>query len=339
MSRQMKTIMQDKHRTASTLLTLLMALALSFSAMASGNIRGDVNNDGNVNISDVTALIDYLMSDTDSGPAPAEADCNYDGKINISDVTALIDFVMKDFWPATPTHTFSVNGVSFVMVAVEGGTFMMGATPEQGTDASSRERPVHQVTLPSYFIGQTEVTQELWTAVMGNNPSYFSGSLLPVEGVTWEDCQQFIALLNEMTNQEFRLPTEAEWEFAARGGNASQGYKYAGSNDLSSVGWYSGNDSWETRGTGYYGTHRVSTREPNELQIHDMSGNVHEWCQDRYGDYSSGEQVNPAGPATGTTRVYRGGNWYFDDWFCRVSFRNGLSPTSSNYGIGLRLAL
>lgn len=335
----MKITIHNNHRTAATLLTMLTALILAFQTMASGGIRGDVNNDDNVSISDVTSLIDYLLSDDASSINLTGADVNHDSNVSISDVTALIDYLLSGEWPTGPVQTFTVNGVDFVMVPVEGGTFMMGATAEQGSDASSREKPVHQVTLTSYSIGQTEVTQELWTAVMGSNPSYFNGSHLPVEQVSWDDCQVFIATLNEMTNQNFRLPTEAEWEFAARGGNGSLGYKYSGSNDLSMVAWYSYNDSWELRGTGYYGTHAVSTRNPNELQLYDMSGNVHEWCQDRYGDYVSGEQINPAGPISGTTRVYRGGNWYFDDWFCRVSFRNGLSPTNKNYGIGLRLAL
>lgn len=319
--------------------TLLMALALSFQAWASGDIRGDVNGDGHVAISDVTALIDYLLSGDELSVSMACADVNRDGHVTISDVTSLIDYLLGGEWPADPVQTFTVNGVNFVMVPVEGGTFSMGATAEQGSDASSREKPVHQVTLTSYLIGQTEVTQELWNAVMGSNPSYFHGGELPVERVSWEDCQAFIAMLNDLTNQNFRLPTEAEWEFAARGGNDSQGYKYAGGNTLSEVAWYSFNDSWESRGSGYYGTHAVATREPNELQLYDMSGNVHEWCQDWYGDYVSGEQTDPTGPSTGTTRVYRGGNWYFDAWFCRVSFRNGLLPANSNYGIGLRLAL
>ena len=324
-------------RFFSWLLTLM--LALPFQALAAGSIRGDVNTDGNVNISDVIVLIDYLLNDNAAGISMAGADCNYDGKINISDVTALISFLSSNNWPDVPNRTFSVNGIEFVMVHVEGGTFTMGATPEQGSDASSREKPAHQVTLTSYFTGQTEVTQELWVAVMGCNPSYFNGIQLPVEQVSWEDCQVFIAMLNEMTDQNFRLPTEAEWEFAARGGNESQGYKYAGGNNLASVAWYSYNDSWELRGTGYYGTHPVSTRNPNELILYDMSGNVHEWCKDWYGDYTNGDQTDPVGPLSGQTRVYRGGNWYFDDWFCRVSFRNGLSPTNSNFGIGLRLAL
>ena len=335
----MKNIILYSYRMTSRLLKLLLVFALPFQAFATGSIRGDVNIDGVVDISDVTALIDYLLINDVTSISLTEADCNHDGKVDINDVTSLIDFLLSNKWPSEPTQTFTVNGVDFVMVPVEGGSFTMGATPEQGSDASSREKPVHQVTLSSYYIGQTEVTQELWIAVMGTNPSYFNGNQLPVERVSWQDCQTFIAILNEMTDQNFRLLTEAEWEFAARGGNGSQGYKYSGSNDLSSVGWYSYNDSWELRGTGYYGTHPVSTRNPNELMLYDMSGNVHEWCQDRYGDYSSGEQIDPTGPASGTTRVYRGGNWYFDDWFCRVSFRNGLSPNNSNYGIGLRLAL
>jgi len=319
-------------------MTLLVALGFSFSAMASSSMRGDVNGDQFVDINDVTALITCVLGGDASGMDMQAADITGEGAVDINDVTSLISYVLTGQWPFGD-ETFTVGGVTFIMKAVEGGSFMMGATAEQGIDASSRERPVHRVTLTSYHIGQTEVTQELWMAVMGGNPGYFVGSRFPVEQVTWEDCQLFIAALNEMTNRNFRLPTEAEWEFAARGGNDGQGYKYSGSNDLPTVAWYSYNDSWETRGSGYYGTHEVATRNPNELQIYDMSGNVHEWCQDRYGDYSSGEQMDPTGPATGTNRVYRGGNWLLDDWFCRVSFRNGLSPSNSNYGIGLRLAL
>lgn len=335
----MKNIEPYSYLRAARLMALFLVLVLPFQMMAADSIRGDVNGDGIVNISDVTTLIDYLLSDDASGISPSGADCSCDGIINISDVTALIDYLLSDNWPSEPVQTITVNGVDFIMVPIDGGTFMMGATPEQGSDASSRERPVHQVTLSSYFIGQTEVTQELWVAVMGSNPSYFIGEDLPIESVSWEDCQIFIARLNQLTGRSFRLPTEAEWEFAARGGNESQGYKYAGGDNIDDVAWYSGNDSWPSRGTGEYGTHAVATRTPNELMLFDMSGNVHEWCQDWYGNYSNDEQINPVGPASGTTRVYRGGNWLFDDWFCRVSFRNGLSPTNSNYGIGLRLAI
>ena len=311
----MNGITQISYRTAATMLALLMAL-LSFSqVMASGIIRGDVNNDGSVSISDVSSLIDYLLSGDASAISLTGADVNRDGDVTISDVSSLIDYLLSGEWPEEPVQTFTVNGVTFDMIPVEGGSFLMGATPEQGSDASSREKPVHQVTLSSYFIGQTEVTQELWVAVMGRNPSFFSGSQLPVEKVCWEDCQAFIAMLNELTGRNFRLPTEAEWEFAARGGNGSQGYKYSGSNDLSSVGWYSYNDSWELRGPGHYGTHDVAARMPNELMIYDMSGNVHEWCQDWFGNYSSNSLTDPTGPASGTERVYRGGSWYFDVWF------------------------
>ena len=333
--KDMNSNMHNNPRVTATLLALIMAVALSTQAYA---LRGDVNNNNEVTIADATALIDYLLSGDASSISLTGADVNRDGNVAINDVTALIDYLLSGQWPAEPFQTFTVNGVDFAMVPVEGGTFTMGATAEQGSDASSREKPVHHVTVSSFSIGQTEVTQELWIAVMGSNPSYFGGSQLPVEQVSWHDCQAFITRLNELTNENFRLPTEAEWEFAARGGNDSQGYKYSGSSDLPIVAWYSYNDSWEWRGTGYYGTHEVATRNPNELQLYDMSGNVHEWCQDWCGDYTSGAQLDPTGPTTGTTRVYRGGNWNLDDWFCRVSFRNGLSPANRNYGIGLRLA-
>ena len=221
----------------------------------------------------------------------------------------------------------NVNGVSFTMIAVEGGTFNMGATSEQGGDADSDEYPVHSVTLSDYYIGETEVTQELWEAVMGSNPSDFSGNpQRPVEMVSWNDCQEFITKLNELTGKNFRLPTEAEWEYAARGGNGSQGYKYSGSNTISDVAWYNGNSGSET--------HNVKTKSPNELGIYDMSGNVFEWCEDWYGGYSSGSQTNPTGPSSGFFRVLRGGSWYSNTKACRVSNRSNDSPGSrySRYG-------
>ena len=226
---------------------------------------------------------------------------------------------------------FTVNGVSFEMVGVEGGTFRMGATSEQEGEANSNEKPVHSVTLSSYYIGKTEVTQALWQAVMGSNPSYFKGADLPVESVSWGDCQEFIRKLNTMTGQNFRLPTEAEWEFACRGGNNSRGYKYSGSNNLGSVAWYDDNSGNKT--------HSVATKSPNELGIYDMSGNVWEWCSDWYGDYSSDAQTNPKGPVSGSDRVCRGGSWYFIVRYCRSSNRlNGNSTNRYNY-LGLRLAL
>ena len=324
------------------LLPLLVAvMALLPLQSYAGPLRGDANGDGRVNIADVTELINLLLSG-DAEVGNGCVDVNADGVLNISDVTALINHLLSgsELEPIeTQVEEYTVGDVTFYMIPVEGGTFSMGATPEQGSDASSREKPVHQVTVSSYYLGETEVTQALWQAVMGDFPSYFTGMQLPVEQVSWVDCQAFIAALNAMTGQQFRLPTEAEWEFAARGGNMSMGYKYSGSDNLASVAWYSYNDSWDVRGTGYYGTHPVATRNPNELMLYDMSDNVHEWCQDWYGAYDAGEQVNPVGPAGGTTRVYRGGSWYFDEWFCRVSFRNSVSPSYTSYGIGLRLAM
>lgn len=319
-------------------LCLVLLLGVSANDMAAGNLRGDVDDDGTVSIADVTLLIDYILGEG-TGANAANADVDRDGIVNIGDITVLIDYILTGIPFPPEEEEFIVGDVSFTMVPVEGGTFMMGATAEQGNDGSEREKPVHQVTLDSYYIGQTEVTQELWAAVMGSNPSNFIGSLNPVENVSWEDCLEFITALNQLTGQNFRLPTEAEWEFAARGGNESQGFKYAGSNNIDNVAWYSGNDSWQVRGTGTYGTHPVATRMPNELMLFDMSGNVHEWCQDWYGSYSSDSQTNPTGPIAGTNRVYRGGSWYFDEWFCRVSFRNSVTPSYRSYGIGLRLAM
>jgi len=217
------------------------------------------------------------------------------------------------------------------MVYVEGGTFTMGATSEQGSDAYDDEKPAHQVKLSSFSIGKYEVTQDEWQAVMGSNPSNFKGARHPVENVSWNDCQEFIRKLNSMTGKRFRLPTEAEWEYAARGGSKSRGYKYAGSNMLDNVAWYYGNSSNKT--------HDVGQLSPNELGFYDMSGNVWEWCYDWTGDYSSGSQNNPTGPSSGSSRVYRGGSWRRNAGGCRVSYRNNNSPGFSNFDFGLRLAL
>ena len=245
------------------------------------------------------------------------------------------------------TRTFTVNGVSFTMVGVAGGTFTMGATAEQGSDAEDDEKPTHSVTLSDYWIGQTEVTQELWQAVMGSNPSKFKGDSRPVECVSWEDCQKFISQLNRLTGQRFRLPTEAEWEYAARGGRNSRGYKYAGSNDLDAVAWYwknsgdtrlSGEWDWARIQNNYCRTHPVGMKAPNELGLYDMSGNVWEWCADWYGSYTSSSQTNPTGPTLGSLRVFRGG-WSGLAGDCRVSFRGKPAPTYRYLYLGLRLGL
>ena len=230
-------------------------------------------------------------------------------------------------------ETITVNGVSFNMVCVDGGTFTMGATSEQGSDAGGNEKPAHQVTLSTYSIGETEVTQALWKAVMGKKPSSFKGDNLPVEKVSWDDCQKFITKLNKLTGRRFRLPTEAEWEYAARGGSKSRGYKYSGSNNIGDVAWYGYDDNSSRK------THPVKTKLANELGLYDMSGNVYEWCQDRYGSYSGGSQTNPTGPSSGSSRVLRGGSWFNDARYCRVSFRGYDSPGYTNYALGLRLAL
>ena len=251
--------------------------------------------------------------------------------------------------PASQDRTFTVGNVTFKMIAVEGGTFTMGATSEQGSDADSDEKPTHSVMLSSYSIGETEVTQSLWQAVMGQKPTsdgsqwsstYGLGGNYPAYNVNWNDCQEFIRKLNALTGENFRLPTEAEWEYAARGGNKSRGYKYAGSNNIDDVAWYSVNSyNNKLSSNPDYGTHNVATKSPNELGLYDMSGNVWEWCSDWFGSYSSGSQTNPTGPSSGSNRVGRGGSWYVSATGCRVSLRNGGAPDDRTDFVGLRLAL
>ncbi|MBR6284299.1 MAG: formylglycine-generating enzyme family protein, partial [Muribaculaceae bacterium] len=235
--------------------------------------------------------------------------------------------------------------VDFVMVTVEGGTFTMGATAEQVEDAYEDEQPPHRVTLSRFAIGQMPVTQQLWQAVMGSNPSRFTGDWQrPVEQVSWNQCQAFIEQLNQLTGRTFRLPTEAEWEFAARGGNKSRHYHYAGSNTLGEVAWYDVNSYLIDPASPNYGTHAVGGKRPNELGLYDMSGNVWEWCHDWFDDYPSTSQTNPQGPAEPPLaewayRVHRGGAWDFDIADCRVSTRGCSPPEATSHNIGLRLVM
>jgi len=239
-------------------------------------------------------------------------------------------------------HT-AFKSLGIEMVRVEGGTFQMGSTI--GEDD---EKPVHSVTVSSFYIGKYEVTQNEWQAVMGNNPSNFKGDKRPVEEITWYQAVEFCNKLSQkegltpaytINGREvscnwsasgYRLPTEAEWEFAARGGNLSKRYQYSGSIFIGSVAWYEDNSNNET--------HIVGGKEPNELGTYDMSGNVWEWCWDLYGDYSSESQTNPKGASSGSRRVHRGGSWLNYDHDCRVANREYYSPGYSLNRLGFRLA-
>ncbi len=226
---------------------------------------------------------------------------------------------------STVSLSAELNKLINNMVYVSGGTFIMGG------DESSDQTPTHSVTLSSYYICKYEVTQALWRAVMGSNPSKFKGDNLPVEQVSWNDCQTFINRLNSYTGRNFRLPTEAEWEFAARGGNYSRHYKYSGSNYIGDVAWYTDNSGNRT--------HPVGTKQANELGLYDMSGNVWEWCSDWYGSYSSYSQSNPTGATSGFGRVERGGNWCGLARYCCSSHRSYYAPGNSFDDLGLRLVL
>ena len=223
------------------------------------------------------------------------------------------------------------NGITIDMVKVEAGTFMMGATSKmENTD--SWEKPVHKVTLTNdYYMGKYEVSQALWQVVMGSNPSYFKGDNLPVEVVSWDTCQVFINKLNSMTGRKFRLPTEAEWEYAARGGKKSCGYQYSGSNNISDVAWYDENSESKT--------HPVGMKQANELGLYDMTGNVNEWCQDRNRSYVTSSQINPTGALRGAWRVIRGGSWNSYMRNCHSSFRCSAKPVYRDFDQGLRLVL
>jgi len=210
--------------------------------------------------------------------------------------------------------------INIEMVSVPGGSFNMGCTGEQGADCGDNEKPARAVAVGGFSIGRYPVTQSLWQQVMGSNPSHYKGANLPVERVSWRDAQEFIKKLNLMTGKSYRLPTEAEWEYAARGGARSRAFKFSGSNHLEEVAWFA-------RTTGTTG---VGSRKPNELGIYDMSGNVSEWVSDRYGTYG--------GEPSGDDRVLRGGSWSSVAKSCRVSNRGSMPPGARSNNIGFRLA-
>ena len=270
-------------------------------------------------------------------------DVNGDLDVNTGDVVAIYDYIMYRAIPKPANYEnedFRIDDIKFTMIAVRGGSFKMGATSEQ-TNAYEDETPVHKVNVNTFCIGQTEVTQALWKAVMGTKPSHFFGDDLPVENVSWNDCQVFLTKLNtylsgQLRGRVFRLPTEIEWEYAARGGEHSKGYKYSGSNNLDDVAWYSANST--------NSTHPVASKTPNELGLYDMSGNVCEWCQDWYASdwykrVQRADNDDPTAPTSGSFRVIRCGCWNNDETCCRTSFRGGDAPASADSGLGLRLVL
>lgn len=264
--------------------------------------------------------------------------------------------------------TFTVNDVVFEMVEIKGGTFTMGCNYEQNSDCKDDEKPSHIVSLSDYYIGKYEVTQKLWKAVMGDNPSYFKGDNLPVEQVCWYECQEFIMRLNQLTGKNFRLPTEAQWEYAARGGTKTSLYNneniiiqgQCNSPNLDKLAWYGGNcgqnytqnvgcdvsngyDISEFEGKQYHdnkgGTHPVGLKMPNTYGLYDILGNVCEMCQDWAGDYSNSKQTNPKGSISGSSRIIRGGSWASDATFCRTSCRDLCEQDYIDADVGFRLVL
>ena len=245
---------------------------------------------------------------------------------------ANVKFKIKtDVTSAFSNYTEQAGYTSFDMVAVKGGTFSMGS------NESSDEKPIHQVSVSNFYIGKYEVTQKLWKEIMGTNPSSFKGDNLPVEKVSWNDIQEFLVKLNRKTGKTYRLPTEAEWEYAAgASASLSNRYKYAGTNSESSLGTY----AWYYSNSGSK-THNVGTKRANALGIYDMSGNVWEWCQDKWHDDYTGAPTNGKAWTSGSSsnRVNRGGSWYGITSYCRVAYRYGNGPSYRNNNLGFRLVL
>lgn len=319
-----------------------------------GNVLGTVEKKGLaylVYMSAGTKMLRVVPSNSfplvitfaDHGIKALEGKMTYDLTLYMVDVQSQPQFSF--IHSSSGVNTYMVGTVLFNMIRVEGGTFKMGSNGHMSGRGVS---PVHKVTLDSYSLGETEVTQELWEAVMGSNPSKFNGARRPVEQVSWDDCQEFIIKLNEISGQHFRLPTEAEWEYAARGGNVSNWYpsklqlNIAGLKDadwhIDSVAVYEKNSRHRGENSPEYGPHNVGTKKPNELGFYDMSGNVWEWCHDWYAEYTKDNQTNPSGPLSGSFKVMRGGSWQDNSTAISVTYRYLKKTTYSHNSLGFRLA-
>lgn len=321
-------------------LSLLAFCALTATAQSEIETYSvyDVNHDAAVTVEDVTNVVNHALKAPADSPQAVDAAALNALLKSIDARLARIEDHLGIVPPDPTTQSFTANGVSFNMKLVEAGTFQMGST-----SGESAEKPVHSVTISQdYWMGETEVTQALWKAVTGYSPtsdgsswssSYGLGDNYPAYYISWNDCQDFITKLNAATGQTFRMPTEAEWEYAAKGGNKSQGYTYSGSNTIDDVAWYTGNSSSQN--------HPVAMKAPNELGLYDMSGNVYEWCSDWYSSsfYTSSAVTDPTGPTSGSYRVARGGCRGDLATFCRTAFRSADYPTYRFNYFGFRLCL
>ena len=287
-----------------------------------------------VEISDVkggTFYIEVQLVDVVTAEAVASATASSDLRTN-QDMMIAAQYVARDLVGGGKGAAQAKRGnVEIEMVYVQGGTFIMGCSGYNSGNCEKDEKPAHRVTVSNFYIGKYEVTQKQWSQVMGGNPSHFKGDNLPVGKVSWYDVQEFITRLNSMTGKVYRLPTEAEWEFAARGGVKSTGFAFAGSNNPVDVAWFKHNSGGSCR--------PVGSRGSNELGIYDMSGNVWEWVFDWSANYSPADWTNPLGPQNGVNRVLRGGSWPYDAHYCRVSYRNGSAPGNRGADVGFRLAM
>ena len=307
-----------KHSMNKILFSLMVAVSLPLSSFGQYYLRGDVNRNRTVDISDVTYLIGKVLSS--GGAYIPICDVNFDRATNIADVTALIHYVLLGVWtspypsPTSPENAqvFTVNDVSFVMIPVEGGTFDF--VPYE-PHATSRE-----VTVGDFMIGQTEVTQDLWLAVMDENPSQYKGERMPVNNISYRDCEDFISKLNELTGMDFCFPTDKQWQFAALGGNQSHGYLYSGSDDIDEVAWYNDNNN-------LYAPYPVGLKLPNELGFYDMCGNVNEFI------------YSPYVFDLAKTAIALGGSTFSDSIYCTVYSFGSDWPTNVSPVYGLRLAI
>lgn len=328
-----------------TMMSMAAIAAMTMAQSVTTHSVYDVNQNGEINVADAVTVAQAVLREAAPGMTPQY--------VTAEDLAVLLQGIQDDLTlikrelgitggdgDTTPKNkTFSVKGVSFNMKLVKAGTFQMGSND---ADARADEQPVHSVTISQdYYMGETEVTQELWKAVTGYSPTSSGskwassegfGNNYPAYNISYDDVQEFITKLNALTGETFRLPTEAEWEYAARGGHKSvEDYAYSGSDAIADVAWYFQNSSSKT--------HDVKTKAPNELGIYDMTGNVTEWCSDWYGNYSSSPSTDPMGPTSGTYRVCRGGGWMGDSMDSRVTYRYFYARSYSKYDIGFRLAL